>query len=166
MKTKITILFAAFLICFTTTAQTKVGTIDTEYIISLMPQLKSVELRLKIYGSKLDSINQKKLKEYDLKVKTYNKEKKTLTDIQKKAKLSDIAALNKDITQFRQNGNQLMQLRRDEFMKPLYQKLKSIIGIIVKENGYTQILTTTGNDFAYIDSKFDITELALTKLGL
>ena len=45
-------------------------------------------------------------------LKTYNKEKKTLTDIQKKAKLSDIAALNKDITQFRQNGNQLMQLRK------------------------------------------------------
>jgi outer membrane protein len=46
----------------------------------------------------------------------------------------------------------------------LYTKLSEAISIVSKENGYTQVLTVTGNEFAYIDAKFDITELVLTKL--
>ena len=39
MKTKITLLITAFFVCLTITAQTKVGTVNSELIISKMPQL-------------------------------------------------------------------------------------------------------------------------------
>ena len=59
-----------------------------------------------------------------------------------------------------------MGLKRDELMRPLYTMLSEAIATVAKENGYTQILTITGNEFAYIDSKFDITELVLKNLGI
>lgn len=87
MKTKITLLIAIFCIGFYGNAQTKVGTVDSDHILTKMPQLKQVQERLKKYGAKLDSINNVKIKDYDAKVKAYNSELKTLTEAAKKLEL-------------------------------------------------------------------------------
>ena len=70
------------------------------------------------------------------------------------------------MNKFRQNGTKMMQLQRDENMRPLYKKLSEVIKEVAKANGYTQVLTTNGNQFGYIDEKFDITKLVLDKLGI
>ncbi len=51
-------------------------------------------------------------------------------------------------------------------MRPIYKKLNSIITAIAKEDGYSQILTTDRNEFAYFDENFDITKKVLLKLGI
>ena len=51
-------------------------------------------------------------------------------------------------------------------MRPLYKKLSEVIAEVSKANGYTQILTTNGNQFGYIDERYDITKLVLEKLGI
>ena len=61
---------------------------------------------------------------------------------------------------------ELMQLRRGEYMRPLYKKIADVVEQVAKENGYTQILTTTGNQFAYFDQKHDITKLVMEKMGI
>jgi outer membrane protein len=166
MKTKITLFIAILFIGFTSNAQTKVGTIDSQYVITRMPQFNLVNERIKSYGAKLDSINNKKIDEYDVKVKAFNAVSKTLSDADKKTKYAELGSLNQDLAKFRQNGTKMMQLRKDEFMRPLYKKVADVTAEVAKEKGYTQILTTTGNEFAYIDEKFDITQLVLAKLGI
>ena len=84
----------------------------------------------------------------------------------KKTVTNEIYALEQDIRKYEQNGKKLMQLKESELMRPLYAKLNKAIDEVVKANGYTQILTITGNQFAYIDQKFDITEAVLDKLGI
>jgi outer membrane protein len=59
-----------------------------------------------------------------------------------------------------------MRLKENELMKPLLTKLGKAISDVAIENGYTQILTLTGNEFAYIDPKFDITDLVMKKLNI
>lgn len=166
MKTKIIVFIAVLFIGFTSNSQTKVGTVDSEYIITVMPQFNLVQERIKSYGAKLDSINNKKISEYDTKVKAFNAASKTLSDADKKTKYAELGKLNQDLAKFRENGTKMMQLRKDEFMRPLYKKVTDLTATVAKENGYTQILTITGNEFAYIDEKFDITKLILAKLGL
>ena len=61
---------------------------------------------------------------------------------------------------------QLMQLKRNELMRPLYKKLMGVINQIAKQDGYTQILKTSGNQFVFIDENFDITKQVMQKLGL
>lgn len=166
MKTKITLFIAVLCIGLSMNAQTTLGTIDVEYIIAKMPQLKQVHERVKKYGAKLDSINNKKIKEYDAKVKAFNEVIKTLSDEAKKTKYTEIGKMNQDIAKFRQNGAKLMQLRKDEFMRPLYKKITELTSVIAKEKGYSQILTIEGSSFVYIDEKHDITKLVLAKLDI
>ena len=74
--------------------------------------------------------------------------------------------MEQDIKKYQDNGSKLMQLKQNELMRPLYKKLSDAIAEIAKANGYSQVLTTTGNQFAYIDNTFDITDLVIKKLGI
>lgn len=166
MKKQITLISFLFFIIINSIAQTKVGTVDSEYIISKMPEIETVNKFTEKYGKKLDSSFQIKVEEYKNKAETYKTTVKTMTDEIKKTKYTELIELENDLQKYKQNGVQLMQLKRDELLRPLYKKLTEIIAQVAKENSYTQILTTTGNQFAFLDEKFDVTELVLKKLGI
>ena len=166
MKHTLTLVAFALFFSFTSNAQTKTGTVDSEYIISKMPQLKTVQTRIEKYGAKLDSSFQVKLNTYKEKVTAYNKVSETLAEADKKTKVEELATLDNDLKLFRTNGTKMIQLQRDEYMRPLYKKLSVEISAIAKANGYSQILTITGNEFAYLDPKFDITKLVMAKMGI
>jgi outer membrane protein len=165
MKSKIIFICIALLSTISI-AQTKVGTVDSEYIIKLMPETMIVAKRSQAYGAKLDSSFSIKLKEYKTKVDAFKKNEKTLEDSIRKANYKELTELEADIKQYQLNGNKLMKLKSDELMRPLYKKLSEAISLVSKAENYTQILTITGNEFAYIDIKFDITELVLKNLGI
>ncbi|WP_159947227.1 OmpH family outer membrane protein [Polaribacter septentrionalilitoris] len=165
MKSKIIFLFAIVL-ASVTSAQNKVGTVDSDYIVNLMPEAQVVVKRSQAYGSKLDSSFQIKLKVYQDKIEAYKKNEKTLGPLAKKTAVKEITDLEADIKKYQSNGQKLMQFKQDELMRPLYKKLRDVIAEIAKANGYSQILTITGNQFAYIDKKFDITDLVIKKLGI
>ena len=165
MKSKL-VLFLFTLFCSVSVAQTKVGTINSDYIINLMPESKVVVRQSQKYGKKLDSSFAIKMNEYKAKVDDYNKREKEMGELEKKTIGNEIAVLQDDIRRYQDNGTKLMQLKQNELMRPLYKKLNEAIDAVAKANGFTQILTTTGNQFAYVDMKFDITKLVMDKLGV
>ena len=165
MKSKITILFIAF-ISTLSIAQSKVGTINSEYIISIMPEVKIVMEKTQDYGSKLDSSFSIKAKEYEAKVADFRKNEAEYGELMKKTLIKEITVMEQEMKKYQDNGNKLMQLKQSELMRPLYNLLNTAIEVIAKENKYTQILTTTGNQFAFLDEKFDITQLVMDKLGV
>ncbi|MDX6745824.1 OmpH family outer membrane protein [Polaribacter sp. PL03] len=165
MKLKITVLFIAF-VSTLSIAQTKVGTIDSEYIINYMPETKVVIKMTQKYGAKLDSSFSIKVDDFKAKLDDYKSKENAMGDLEKKTIQAELGAIDQDIKKYQKNGNTLMGLKRDELMRPLYKKLNNAIEAVSKANGYTQILTTTGNQFAYMDNKFDITDLVIKKLGI
>lgn len=165
MKSKITIFIIA-LISTLSIAQTKTGTVNSDYIINLLPEAKIVVKLSQNYGTRLDSSFSVKMKDYQDRVKDFRDKEKEMGELMKKTLIKELTALEQDIKMYRENGTKLMQLKQDELMRPLYKKLREAINVVVKENGYTHILTTTGNEFAYIDDKYDITQLVMDKLGV
>lgn len=164
---KLKTLFLSIALCsITAYSQTKTGTIDNEYVMSLMPEAKIVVQRAQKYGVKLDSAFQIKVKEYKDKLADFKNPKKTLSELEKKVIVNELQTLETDIQKYQQNGNQLIQLKNDELMRPLYQKLNKAIKEVAKANKYTHIHNIKGSDFAYIDTKYDITVLVLKQLGI
>ncbi|AUC84163.1 hypothetical protein CW731_02110 [Polaribacter sp. ALD11] len=165
MKLKITVLFIAFISTFSS-AQTKVGTVDSDYIVNFMPEAKTVIEMTQVYGAKLDSSFSIKVEDFKVRLEDYKAKEKDMGVLEKKTIQQELSALEQDINKYQKNGNTLMGLKRDELMRPLYKKLSDAIAVVSKAGGYTQILTTTGNQFAYIDERFDITDLVIKKLGI
>jgi len=70
-----------------------------------------------------------------------------------------------DLNKYRQNATQLIQLKRDEALQPLYQKIGAALEKVAKAQGYTQVMERTAT-LVYIDNAFDITIAVLKEMGI
>ena len=89
MKLKLVLVVFCFA-SFFANSQTKVGTINSEFIVGLMPEAKEVLKELNLYASKLDSSYQDKLADYNAKVAAFQKLDPNLSDTFKKIKVDEI----------------------------------------------------------------------------
>ncbi|MFL1896929.1 OmpH family outer membrane protein [Aquimarina sp. 2-A2] len=163
---KIALLVLIFLTGFQINAQSKVGTIDSEFILSKMPELTKVQEDLNAYNKKLEGDLKVKVDEYQAKIEAYKTQAETYSDPMKKTKQEEIITLENDIAKFRQNGSKLFQIKQNQLLQPLYQKIGKTLEDIAKAEGYSQVLTITSSGLAYIDPKFDLTKSVMTKLGI
>ena len=83
MKLKLVLVVFCFA-SFFANGQTKVGTINSEFIVGLMPEAKNVLSDLNVYAKKLDSSYQVKLADYNAKVAAFQKLEPRLSDNFKK----------------------------------------------------------------------------------
>jgi outer membrane protein len=158
-------LILGFLFTAIISAQTKVGTINTEYILSKMPEFEQVQKKLETYGNTLDTGLKEKFDEYQAKVKEYTEKEASYTDALKQLKQKDIVKLEEDIQKLRTNSGKLLQVRQDELLRPLYNKIGKEVEKIVKAEGFTQIFNEN-NSLIYIDPEFDISIKVMKALGI
>jgi len=158
-----------FLFLFTAVnmqSQTKVGIIDADYILAQLPEIKGVEDGLKTYNTELQEELQNTIKKYEELIKDYQANNTTLPEDQKVAKENEIIGMENDIQNYRQKATVLMQLRRNELTKPLYEKIDGAMKQVITEQKYTQIINANANSLAYSDPNYDITDAVLEKLGI
>ncbi len=163
---KILVSFLVLVASLQLNAQSKTGTIDTEYILAKMPELTKVQEDLKAYNTKLEEELKVKVDTYQAKVKEYQEKVASFTEPMKKTKQEEIITLENDIAKFRQNGSQLVQIEQNRLLQPLYQKIGKTLEEIAKAEKYTQVFTITSSGLAYADSNFDLTKKVMTKLGI
>ncbi|MBQ4822625.1 OmpH family outer membrane protein [Aquimarina sp. MMG016] len=163
---KIIVALLVLISSFSLTAQTKTGTIDSEFILSKMPELTKVEEDLKAYNKKLEDELKIKVDDYQAKVKDYQEKVATMTEPMKKTKQEEIINLENDIAKFRQNGSQLVQIEQNRLLQPLYQKIGKTLEEVAKAEGYSQVFTITTSGLAFIDPKYDLTKTVISKLGI
>ena len=162
---KITLLLIIALFSFQINAQSKVGTIDVDYILSNMPELEKVTTDIQAYGTSLDSEIQVQLTNYQGLVDTYKNSQAGYTDPMKKLKQDEIIKKEEEIQALQQNSTKLLQIKQNELMRPLYKSIGENLEVIAKEEGFSQVLTIN-NTIAYLDPNFDVTITVMKKMGL
>lgn len=158
---KIAVLF----IGLTAFSQGKVGAVDIDFILSNMPEMENVQEQLQVYGSQLDLDLTKKVDEYTVLATEYKAGEASFSEEEKMEKQNALRILDTDIGRFQQNGAKLMEIKHQEFLKPLYQKIGVALEKIAKAQGYTQVMQTTA-DMVYIDPDYDLTLSILTEMGI
>lgn len=146
-------------------AQSKVGTIDIDFILSQMPELTSVQTQVQDYGKELDVDFKKNMDAYNVLIKAYTDNEATFTDAVKKEKQEAIITAENDMGKFQQNGSKLLNIRRDELLRPLYKKIGLALDKVAKAGGYTQILQID-EYIVYLDNRLDLTVPVLKELGI
>ncbi len=162
---KLSILIIAIVSSLQMNAQSKVGTIDVDFIISKMPLLEQVNNDVNTYGKELENQLKEKVSTYEALIKVYQESETTYTKEVKKMKRDEIITIEQDIQKFQKNGSSLVQIRQNELMNPLYQLIGDAMNTIAEEEKFTQIFTID-NSIAYLDPNFDITKKVMVKLGI
>ncbi|HCK06061.1 MAG: OmpH family outer membrane protein [Bacteroidetes bacterium] len=145
--------------------ESKVGTIDIDYILGLMPELSAVQEQVTAYQTELSEGYAEKLSTYEKALQNYRDNESLLTLMQKKTKEDSLMVMQNELGQYQQNGNQLLALRQEDFMQPLYTKVGQSLERVAEAGGYTQVLLRD-NNVVYIDNRFDLTLAVLKDLGI
>jgi outer membrane protein len=145
--------------------QTKVGTIDVDFILSKMPDLEDVQKGVDAYAQTLKVDLDAKMAGMQQALQQYQSEEASLTIAQRKTRQDSILAMEDDINKYRTNSQQLILLKRDELMQPLYKKIGDKLEAIAQEQGYTQIFQRD-NNLIYINNTFDVTMAVIEALGI
>ncbi|HPF10621.1 MAG TPA: OmpH family outer membrane protein [Flavobacteriaceae bacterium] len=152
-------------ICMSGFAQTKVGTIDIDFILSKMPELVDVQKQVETYTGDLQKQFDQKMTAYQTAVGKFKEDEALLTIKQKKERQDSLISMEDDLNKFQQNGNQLIVLKQEEFMQPLYDKVGGALEKVAQAEAYTQVLRRD-NNVVYIDNRFDLTLAVLKEMGI
>ena len=105
-----------------TFAQSKIAHIDTQKLISEMPEViaaqKQIQALEKTYANDIEN----SIKEYTAKAQAYEAEARNQTDIVNQARQNEMQSMQQNIQTYRETATQDLQKKQAEMMRPLYDK--------------------------------------------
>jgi outer membrane protein len=144
----------------------KLGYIDSNELLDLMPGKDSIQTALQEYGKSLENQLTAMYTEYQTKVQDYQANSRTMSDIIRQTKEKELADLETRIETFRQQADTDLQDKQVEMLQPLLDKAKNAINAVARENGYTYIFDVGTGAFLFYEKGDNILPLVKTKLGL
>ncbi len=159
-------LFATNVITF---AQ-KIGYVDTEYILSKIPEYKTAQTELDNISIQWQKEIEAKYTEIDKMNKAYEAEQILLTDDMKSKREKDIASKEnevKDLQKQRFGIDGELFKKRQSLVKPIQDKVYNAIKAIAEKGAYSIIFDKASDiTMLYSSPKLDKSDAVLKQLGL
>ena len=166
MKRTFLILCAAMLFPIFAGAQShKIGIVDSQKVLSEMPEMKSMQSELDNLAKKYEDTLVQLQKEFQPKYQDFVKEQETMVESIKSRKQQELEDLSKRIQDLNNVAQQDMQKKQVELFAPIQTKLREAINKVGNDGGFTYIMDAS--QMLYVGSgSEDVTSLVKSKLGL
>lgn len=152
-----------------TLAAQKYACVNTEYILSNIPDYARAQSQLDKQAANWQKDVEAKFQEIDRLYKTYQQEAYLLPDNLKRKREDEIKAKESEARELQNKyfgpGGDLDK-KRAELMKPIQDRVYNAIERIANEKGYAFILDKSGSaTLLYVNAKYDVSDLILDMLG-
>lgn len=146
-------------------AQSKVAHIDTQKLISEMPEVIAKQKELaqleKTYSTEIENT----YKEFQTKAQSYAAEAENQTEVTNQARQKELETMQQNIQSYRQTASEDLQKKQVEMMKPLYEKAKNAIEKIAKAQGYDYVLDSSAGGSVIMAEGKDLMAEVKSELG-
>ena len=147
-------------------AQTKVGYINFQAVVSQMPEAKTIKSQLDIYSKQFTDELSTMNTEYQTKVKAYQAGLATMNDATRAAKETELQDLQKRMSDYNTTAQQKFDEKTNELSKPLIDKVRAAINETAKEKGYSYVFDTGSTQLLVSPEADDLMVPVKAKLGL
>ncbi len=149
-------------------AQQKIGHIDTQAILQLMPERDSASKIYEKFNVEINKNFESMTEVYTNLLDTYNKQKDSLSPFIQKAKEAELYDMQGKIQNFRDVAQQELDKKQSELMAPIVEKLKKAIKAVAEANKFTYVIDVAGGSLVYFpeDESLNILPLVKAKLGI
>lgn len=120
-------------------AQTKIGYISTEELISVMPETAKADSNLQQYRNALVQNAQDKQSTLESAIAKFNKDSVSMSVAVKDVKRGELQKMLQDLSSEEQRIQQQLQQRQQELLAPINKKAFEAIQGVAKESGYGYI---------------------------
>jgi hypothetical protein len=166
---KLFALVAFIFVAFAASAQTakpiKLGHLDVQKLMSVMPESKKADETLQAKQAEIQKEMTSMTEAYQKLMQEYQANEKTYTDLVRANKEQEIRSLGERIQSFRELADQQLQETYNKLMGEIMEKIQKAAQEVGKENGFTYIFTMNALLFA-ADNSEDVLPLMKKKLGL
>lgn len=157
MKQFRTLLFAVVCLISATSfvnAQTKVAHINTQELISAMPEMKTAQSEMEKIAKTYDADIKAMATELQNKMKQYEAEAATKTDEENSRRIQEVQEKQQNIQQFQLQAEESMQKKQVELLKPITEKAKAAVLKVARAQGFQYVLDSTqGSGVIMADGK-------------
>ena len=171
MKILVTVacLLSAITLAEAQQTEVKVAYVDTEYVVSQMPETKQMQQKVAETQTKLQNEYAALQKQFEQEYQAYAANANTMADTARQRTEQHLQQLNGQLQTFSQDAQKTLQNTRNYYMAPLYLKIGNAINAVASENNYTVILPSHLHEqrfLLYADKKLDISNQVITALGV
>jgi len=151
---------------YSASAQTKIGFIDTDELISVMPEAAKVDGELKEYQASLVQQGQDMGKEADDKAQQFVKDSLKMTPTMKEIKRGEIISLYQKVQNWNQTAQDMYNQKAQEKIAPIRTKAFDAIKAVAKEKGYAYVLDASTSVLLVSPPSDDLMPFVKAKLGI
>lgn len=147
----------------------KIGYVDTEYILSKIPEYKAAQTELDNISIQWQKEIEAKYNEIDKMYKAYEAEQILLTEEMKLKRQQDIAAKEKEVKDLQKQrfgvDGELFK-KRQSLVKPIQDKVYNAIKAIADKGAYSMIFDKASDlSILYSSPKLDKSDAVLKQMG-
>jgi outer membrane protein len=167
MKTLFTALVIAVATLPSAMAQgSKLGHIDRQKLMLLLPERKDAETKMQAFAKTLDDRLKAMGAEYQAKVADAQSRAETMTNTEKEMVVREINDLEQRIQAAQEKAQEDLAKQEEELLKPMVERTNKAIKEVADANNFSYIFDTSTGFVLYYDKGEDILPLVKAKLGL
>jgi outer membrane protein len=136
-----------------TQAQSKVAHINTQELITAMPDYKAAQAQLETLTKSYQAEIQNMATEFQNKVKQYEAEAPTKTDEENAKRGQEVQSMQDNIRQYQSQAQKDMQTKEMDLLKPITEKAKAAILKVSRAQGFDYVLDSSQGVVILTDGK-------------
>jgi len=147
-------------------AQTKIGYINTDELMAIMPEAAKVNAELNEYQTTLQQQGLALQKEADTKRDQYFKDSATFSNSKKEIVRDELVKLYTRLQSYDQEAQEKAQKYAQDKIAPIRTKAMDAIKAVAKEKGYTYVIDDASSVLLVMPPGDDLLPMAKAKLGI
>ena len=158
--------FVFFLsVCSLGFTQSKVAHIDSQSLISQMPEVKEAQAQIEKLQKTYQTEIEASMKEYQTKLQTYSADAQNQTEVTNQARQKELQGMEQNIQQYQQTAAQDIQQKQQDLLRPLIDKARTAIQKVAKAQGFDYVIDATPGGALILFEGKDLMAEVKTELG-
>ena len=158
--------FVFFLsVCSFGFTQSKVAHIDSQSLISQMPEVKEAQAQIEKLQKTYQTEIEASMKEYQTKLQTYSADAQNQTEVTNQARQKELQGMEQNIQQYQQTAAQDIQQKQADLLRPLIEKAKEAIQKVAREQGFDYVIDATPGGAVILSDGKDLMADVKKELG-
>ena len=146
--------------------QMKIGHIDRQKLMLMMPERKDAEAKMQAFAKTLEDRLKAMGAEYQQKVADAQAGAANMTQTEKDMVIREIQELEQRIQAAQEKAQEDLAKQEEELLKPMVDRANAAIKDVAGANNFTYILDVSTGTVLYFEKGEDILPLVKAKLGI
>ncbi|HQV39422.1 MAG TPA: OmpH family outer membrane protein [Flavobacteriales bacterium] len=147
-------------------ATAKLGHIDRQALMLMLPERKAAETKMQDFAKTLDERLKAMGQEYQDKVTDAQSKAENMTKTEQQVAMREIQELEQRISDAQDKAKEDLSKQENELLAPMIDRTNKAIKDVAAEGHFTYIFDTSTGMVLYSDGGTDILPLVKTKLGI